>query len=156
MIRPLRETDLDWVLALNDSLNVELSPLTRQNLKAIIDAAFYTRLVAPQMGLLIAFDQDADYGSPNFLWFRERFSRFVYIDRIAVAEAKRGKGIARTLYDDLFATARKACHDRIVCEVNVNPPNPISDAFHVGFGFSEIGRAELTGGKVVRYLTKVL
>jgi len=156
MIRPLRETDLDWALALNAVLDVELSPLTRQGLADIVDAAFYARLAEPQRGLLIAFDQDADYRSPNFLWFKARLSRFVYVDRIAVAEAARGYGIARRLYDDLFAAVRAAGHDRIVCEVNVDPPNPASEALHARFGFAEIGRAELTGGKVVRYLTTVL
>jgi len=156
MIRPLRETDLDWALALNAVLDVELSPLTPQGLADIVDAAFYARLAEPQRGLLIAFDQDADYRSRNFLWFKARLSRFVYVDRIAVAEAARGYGIARRLYDDLFAAVRAAGHDRIVCEVNVDPPNPASDALHARFGFAEIGRAELTGGKVVRYLTTVL
>ena len=156
MIRRLRETDLDWALALNASLDVELSPLTRQGLADIVDAAFHARVAAPQWGLLIAFDQDADYRSPNFLWFKARLPRFVYVDRIAVAKAARGRGVARRLYDDLFAAARDAGHDRIVCEVNVDPPNPASDGFHARFGFTEIGRAELAGGKEVRYLTTVL
>jgi uncharacterized protein len=156
MIRPLRETDLDWALAMNAVLAVELSPLTRQKLMDIVDAAFYARLVEPQRGFLTAFDQAADYRSPNFLWFKARLPRFVYVDRVAVAEAARGRGIARGLYNDLFAAARDAGHDRIVCEVNVDPPNPASDAFHARFGFSEIGRAALSGGKVVRYLTTTL
>lgn len=156
MIRTLCEADLDWALALNASLDVELSPLTRQGLADIVGAAFYARLAEPERGLLIAFDQDAHYRSPNFLWFKARFSRFVYVDRVAVAEAARGQGVARRLYDDLFAAARDARHDRIVCEVNVDPPNPASDAFHARFGFSEIGRAELAGGKMVRYLTTIL
>ncbi len=42
--------------------------------------------------LLLAFDQAADYDSPNFLWFRERFPRFVYVDRIVVAGEARGRG----------------------------------------------------------------
>jgi uncharacterized protein len=33
---------------------------------------------------MLAFDQDADYDSPNFLWFRERLARFVYADRVVV------------------------------------------------------------------------
>jgi predicted GNAT superfamily acetyltransferase len=48
MIRSLHETDLYWVLALNASLDVELSPLTRRGLMDIVDAAFYARLAAPR------------------------------------------------------------------------------------------------------------
>ncbi len=156
VIRNFRETDLDWALSLNASLDIELSPLTRRELSAVVDAAVYARLAEPQRGFLIAFDQDADYESPNFLWFRGRLPRFVYIDRVAVAEAARGRGIARKLYDDLFAKARNAGHDRIVCEVNLDPPNRVSDAFHARLGFSEIGRATLADGKVVRYLGTAL
>ena len=62
----------------------------------IVEEAFYARLAEPQRGFLIAFDQNADYRSPNFLWFKARLPRFVYVDRVAVAEAERG-GAARDL-----------------------------------------------------------
>jgi predicted GNAT superfamily acetyltransferase len=44
----------------------------------------------------------------------------------------------------------------ICCEVNLDPPNPASDAFHASLGFHEIGSAAMSNGKVVRYLTKVI
>lgn len=107
--------------------------------------------------LLIAFDQDADYDSPNFRWLRERLLRFVYVDRIIVADDQRGGGIAHLMYRDLFRRAREAGHQCVVCEVNLVPPNPASDAFHAKMGFTEIGRATLADGKkTVRYLTKHL
>ncbi len=105
---------------------------------------------------LVALDQGADYDSPNFLWFRDRFERFVYVDRIAVAPQARGRGLARALYEALIARARAAGHDRIVCEVNADPPNPASDAFHAALGFAVIGAATLSGGKVARYYARAL
>jgi predicted GNAT superfamily acetyltransferase len=39
-----------------------------------------------------------------------------------------------------------AGHDRVVCEVNVDPPNPTSRAFHLRMGFGEVGHATLPGG----------
>jgi hypothetical protein len=106
---------------------------------------------------LLAFDQDAAYDSPNFLWFRERFPRFVYVDRVVVGPAARGRGLARRLYDELFAAAAAAGHERVVCEVNLDPPNPGSDAFHARQGFAEIGAAAIHGGaKTVRYLERRL
>jgi hypothetical protein len=43
----------------------------------------------------------------------------------------------------------------IGCEVNSDPPNPASDAFHERLGFAEVGRAALPGGtKLVRYLSR--
>jgi predicted GNAT superfamily acetyltransferase len=43
----------------------------------------------------------------------------------------------------------------IVCEVNVEPPNPASDAFHARLGFATVGSATLQDQqKTVRYLSK--
>ncbi|MDJ0945957.1 MAG: GNAT family N-acetyltransferase [Kiloniellales bacterium] len=151
--RQIRNRDLDWVLALNRAQEIELSPLTPPRLEELVAAAFYAKALDPQAAFLLAFDQDAAYDSPNFLWFRDRIARFVYVDRITVAPAQRGRGHARALYDDLFRQALARGHDRIVCEVNADPPNPGSDAFHAALGFREVGRAALADrGKSVRYL----
>ncbi len=105
----------------------------------------------------MAFDHDADYDSPNYLWFRARYPRFVYVDRIVVAPAMRKRGLANRLYEDLFQAARLAGHDRVVCEVNSDPPNPASDAFHAALSFVEVGHASIHGGtKTVRYLARPL
>jgi len=105
----------------------------------------------------MAFDQDADYDSPNYLWFRERYPRFVYVDRIVVAPAMRKRGLANHLYEDLFRVAKDAGHERVVCEVNFDPPNPASDAFHAALGFVEVGQASIhDGAKTVRYLARPL
>ncbi|TIR91927.1 MAG: GNAT family N-acetyltransferase, partial [Mesorhizobium sp.] len=104
---------------------------------------------------IMCFDQDASYESPNFLWFRERYSRFVYVDRVVVAAEARGRGHARRLYEDLFEHVRRACHTIVTCEVNADPPNPTSDAFHAALGFGEVGDAVIHGGrKSVRYYAK--
>ncbi len=152
MIRPFEQTDLAWALKLNAELEVELSPLTGTRLLELAEQAFHARVIGPDRALLIAFDQDADYDSPNFLWFRVRYPRFIYVDRIAVAPEARGSGLARALYEDLFQAARAAGHTDIVCEVNSDPPNPQSDAFHARLGFEDVGLGRLSSGKRVRYL----
>jgi uncharacterized protein len=106
---------------------------------------------------LIALDNTAPYQNPNFAWFKEAYPSFVYIDRIIVAESARGQGIARLLYEDLFAAAHSAGVPRIVCEVNSEPPNPASDAFHLAMGFEKVGQAVLyNGAKTVNYFAKNL
>src|SRR6185312_3741655 len=105
--------------------------------------------------LLLAFDQNAQYDNPNFNWFRQRFDRFVYIDRVVVAPERRGRGLAQALYRALFREAAAGGHERVVCEINWEPPNPTSDAFHAGLGFEQVGLAILPGvGKTVRYFAK--
>ena len=59
----------------------------------------------------------------------------------------------QTLYRALFQHSREADHDWVVCEVNIDPPNPGSDAFHEKMGFVEVGRTKLADrDKTVRYL----
>ena len=156
MIEPL-DADDAAALALNNAHATELSFLEPSRLAHLVRAAFLASRIGNVDALLIAFDQDADYDSPNFLWFRDRYRRFVYVDRIVVAPAHRGRSLARRLYDDLFAEVRRRGHDQIVCEVNTAPPNPASAAFHARLGFVEVGRTVLPGGaKAVRYLRRGL
>ena len=140
------------LLELNNAHAVELSLLDAAGLERLVAEAFVARWIAPADALLIAFDQDAAYDSPNFLWFRERYDRFVYVDRVVTAAAARGRGLAGRLYRDLLERARVAGHRRIVCEVNSDPPNPASEAFHRAFGFRPVGEARLANGKMVTYL----
>ncbi len=143
------------LLALNNAHAVELSELTAERLRHLAAQAFYAKRIGLADAFLIAFDQAANYDSPNFLWFRARFPRFVYVDRIVVAAHARGRGAASRLYRDLFAQTAQAGHEHVVCEVNALPPNPASDAFHAALGFSEIGMGAIHGGsKVVRYLVR--
>lgn len=147
----------DALLALNRAHEAALSPLDAPRLRRLIVEAFVAWRIGDAEALLIALDQDADYDSPNFLWFRARFDRFVYVDRIVVDAAAQGRGHARRLYAALFTRAAEAGHDRVVCEVNSDPPNPGSDAFHAALGFEEIGAAAIHGGaKTVRYLSRTL
>ncbi len=153
---PIRPGDAE-VLELNNEHAEELSLLDAERLDRLVAEAFMAVRVGELDAFLIAFDEQARYDSPNFLWFRLRRDRFVYVDRIAVAASARGRGLARALYLHLFEAARSAGHVRICCEVNAEPPNPASDAFHAALGFREVGAATLPGGtKTVRYFEVTL
>lgn len=156
-VEDLAGADGEALLVLNNDHAVELSWLDPGKLARMVSEAFVARRAGTAAALLLAFDQDAGYDSVNFLWFRDRFDRFVYVDRVVVADAARGRGLARRLYDDLFAAARAAGHARIVCEVNSDPPNPASEAFHTALGFVPVGVAQIHGGKkTVTYLERGL
>ncbi|MEZ2333030.1 GNAT family N-acetyltransferase [Mesorhizobium sp. RCC_202] len=143
------------ILVLNNQHAAELSWLEADRLSFLLKEAFYARRIGALEAFILCFDQDARYDSPNFLWFRERYSRFVYVDRVVVAAEARGRGHARRLYEDLFEEARRAGHATLTCEVNADPPNPTSDAFHTALGFGEVGEAIIHGGeKSVRYWAK--
>jgi uncharacterized protein len=124
---------------------------------AVSAQAFYAIRIGKLDAFLLALDQTVAYDSPNYLWFRQRYPRFVYIDRVVVAPAARGRGYARLLYADLFCQARQAGHDLVVYEVNSNPPNPASDELHAALKFADVGTASiLRGAKTVRYLARVI
>lgn len=157
MIERISPADQPAMLALNNAHAEELSWLQPDRLSYLIGQAFYARRVGDLDAFILAFDQTADYDSPNYLWFRARYPRFVYVDRIAVAPHVRGRGLARHIYMDLFETARRAGHDLVACEVNLDPPNPASDAFHAALGFGEAGQGVLADGKkTVRYFVRRL
>jgi predicted GNAT superfamily acetyltransferase len=146
------------VLLLNNDHAKETSALDVSSLAALLDMSFYARGIdRGETAFLIALDQNAPYQNPNFRWFKESRESFVYIDRVIVAASARGQGIARLLYDDLFIAAREVGQERVVCEVNIDPPNPISEAFHLSMGFQEVGQASIHGGtKTVRYFEKTI
>ena len=152
-IRDIGASDFDWVLELNERFQVETSSLTLQRLAELAAAASWFRVADGRAAFLLAFDQEAAYDGACFLWHRKRCSRFLYVDRIIVQPSARGRGLARRLYEDLFGHARGAGHDAITCEINSDPPNPASDAFHAAMGFEGVGEERLEGrGKTVRYL----
>ena len=157
LVQPITSASLPPILALNNAHARELSWLEMPKLEHLVGEAFLALRVGEADAFLLAFDQDADYDSTNFLWFKARYPRFAYVDRVAVSEQARGKGIARQFYETLFDKARAAGHTIVACEVNSDPPNPGSDAFHAAMGFAEVGTASIYGGeRTVRYFVKTL
>jgi predicted GNAT superfamily acetyltransferase len=149
VLGPLR----DGLLALNNAHATELSWLDPARLQSLVRQAVLALAIGDAAALLVVLDQNAEYDSPNYQWFRARFERFVYVDRVVVAEGARGRGYARQLYENVIAYAARTGHARVVCEVNADPPNPGSDAVHAALGFVPIGLAAIHGGsKTVRYL----
>jgi uncharacterized protein len=156
MIRGLHFHDWSWVSALNTANETETSPLTEERFVYMMSQCLVNWAYGERDAFLLVFDQASDYDSPNFLWFKQRYPTFAYVDRIVVAKEARGRGIARAMYEQLFVEVHAAQFDRVVCEVNVDPPNPASDAFHARLGFAEVGGATLANGKEVRYLKRDL
>jgi hypothetical protein len=126
-----------------------LSPLSYDRLAHLHTRAAYHRVIGDGervLGFLLAFAQGADYDSINYRWFASRFDDFLYIDRVVVSPESRGLGLGALLYQDVFTVAAEAGYSRIVCEFDVEPPNPVSAAFHRRFGFAEVGTQLVAGG----------
>jgi hypothetical protein len=155
MLRDAARADWPAILALNEESVHFLSPLDDARLTALAKAACTLRVVEEGgvvAAFLLGFRKGADYGSPNFLWFDARFDDFVYVDRVVVSPQFRGRKLADRLYDDFESYARANGVTRITCEVNVEPPNPVSLKFHARRGFREIGQIPYGPGKTVALL----
>ena len=87
------------------------------------------------LGYVICLPPATEYGSLNYAWFNENMVDFLYVDRIAVAQIHRDKGIGSRLYSHIIEYSSK----QIAAEVSLNPPNLASMRFHGRFDFEKIG-----------------
>jgi len=156
VIADLKNFPLAALCELNNAHEVETSPLTEERLSELIAMSFYARGFPGPASFLLAMDEKSPYLNVNFAFFQRQHERFVYIDRLITAGYARRRGLGRQLYEDLFERARSAGQSVVGCEVNLDPPNPASDAFHERPGFQEAGQATLPNGKTVRYLQRSL
>ena len=153
--------DYEPLLALNNRYKKETSLLNAPQWQQLVEQTSFARQFEPHLGFLLCVASSQNFSNTNFLWFKERYQSFVYVDRIVVSEAAQGKGAGRALYESLFDYARNTGHKSITCEVNKLPPNPGSDAFHKRMGFEPVATVTLanpeTGKeKTVRYMIKDL
>jgi predicted GNAT superfamily acetyltransferase len=150
MIRAATPADFPAILGLNAQSVHFLSPLDAARLQHLHEQAAYHRLVeidGTVAAFLLALREGADYDSPNYLWFAERYPRFLYVDRIVVAAAQQGQRLGARLYDDIVGFAAAQGFAQLTCEFDLEPPNPASARFHARYGFREVGRQWLGGNK---------
>lgn len=90
------------------------------------------------LGFVLCLLPKTSYGSLNYAWFNERYSDFIYVDRIAVSQNERNKNIGTQLYHEVINYSQQ--HNcPIAAEVSLNPPNPGSMRFHERHAFVEVG-----------------
>ena len=142
ILRDAVPSDFDRILGLNEAFVQFLSPLSLERLGMLHARAVYHRVLEESgrvIAFLIAFREGAEYDSPNYRWFADRYSRFVYIDRVVVDGFWHDKRLASKLYADLFAFAQAEGVEQVVAEIDSSPPNPVSERFHAKQGFVQVG-----------------
>jgi predicted GNAT superfamily acetyltransferase len=149
-IRTADLADFESVLALNFESEQFLSPLTRDRLDVLHQQACLHQVIeidGKVAAFVLALREGEDYDSVNYRWFLGRYERFMYVDRVVVSGALQGRGLGRVLYEAVFAYARVTGVPVVTCEYDIDPPNPASARFHRAFGFLEVGRQRVVGGK---------
>lgn len=143
--------ELEAVLLLNQSEVPNVGPLDIAKLTRLV-ATSYQTIVADVdgdiAGFVITMIPGATYESENYLWFEERYDQHLYVDRIAVSGQHRGLGIGKGLYATI--AQNETARERITCEVNLAPSNPVSMAFHQKLGFELVGELSFTDKYVQR------
>ncbi len=158
-IRNVEPDDLQRVLAMNEAAVPHVNSVPLAQMQKFLNEAAYFRVAIVDgvpAAFLIGLTPDADYQSLNFRWFCDKYESFAYIDRVAVAAAARRRGLAAALYGD-FEVSFHAQRPRLVCEVNLRPPNPASMRFHAQMGFVRVGSQVIDdGAKEVAMMVKAL
>ena len=141
VVRPLEERDVPAVLALNQLEVEKLAPMDEDKLREIQELADrfdVVELDGEFVGFVITVPPGTDYDSANYRWYAGQFGdEFYYLDRVVMTESTRGRGLGTQVYDAL--EARAAAYGRLALEVNIDPPNEVSLAFHTSRGYRSVG-----------------
>lgn len=152
MSHQIRDVDLESIPRIhemNEGSVPHVNSVTTTYFRGQVGGKGYFRCVysgGDVAAFLLAMDEGADYDSMNFLWFKARYPRFVYIDRVVVGEGHRRARLGESLYADLV---QWSCirTPMLACEVNLRPSNLPSLRFHEKQGFMPVGTQETDGGR---------
>jgi uncharacterized protein len=150
-LRPLTLGDAPALVTLNDAAHPAVPITTADEMSRLVGlAALAVGLERSDelVGFVLAIASGSPYDSENFRWFEGRGSDHLYVDRIVIAESQRSAGLGPVLYQSVFDEARRHGLAEVTCEVNLDPPNPRSLAFHTRLGFRQVGTLATKGGSV--------
>ncbi len=158
-IREATVADHAAILAVNEQSVPGVSAFDSAKLEALAAASDPLLVAVGEDGVagyLIGFTPDARYQGACFRWFRENRPGSLYIDQVAIGASARRRGAGAALYDAAEQAAIDRGLDRLTCEVNLDPPNPESMAFHAARGFQQVGTLAVPDGRRVSLQLKVL
>lgn len=151
-LRDLTPHDIPRVTELNNEAYPAVPMSSAEELAQLVDLCDWCVVAEVNddvVGFLLAVEPGKDYESENYRFFESQGRPHFYIDRIVLGEKSRGQGVGKSLYQRVFAEAKARGYERVTCEVNLKPENPVSLAFHQAMGFTGVGTQETKGGTVV-------
>jgi predicted GNAT superfamily acetyltransferase len=152
LLRPVRPGDLSRIVELNDAAAPAVPVTAPADLERLLGLSSLALVAVDDdgvvRGFVVAVDPGSPYDSENYRFFEARGTSHVYVDRIVVDPAARGSGVGRLLYDAVFERARGTGRAEVTCEVNLEPPNPESLAFHARLGFAQVAEQSTKGDTI--------
>ena len=153
--KPISSSDRTSIWAINQANIPEVGSIDKiKRLDNLIDWSSHIFVVRAQeiAGFIILMRENQNYDSLNYEFFNSQGFPFLYVDRIAIKEGHRRKGLGNMIYSRTIEIAKKL-NLPTCCEVNTLPKNEPSLAFHDSFGFEEVGTKDYGDHSVV-YLKK--
>jgi predicted GNAT superfamily acetyltransferase len=150
VIRPINPLDLPRVLELNEANVPAVGSLDIDRLGAIVaecPIALVLEVDDTIVGFCLVLGAGASYDSVNYRWFAERYDDHMYLDRVAFDSEYQGRGLGTLVYaevDRLLGSFEGV--KRLTLEINFEPPNDQSLAFHSRQGFVEVGQQDTPYG----------
>ena len=160
-IRPLASTDCEEVLRINAESQPGVAHLDRTEFERLVrlknEHLVMEGAEGGLVGYLLAFPSGTPYDGEEFLLLTKTLlDSFIYIDQVAVGAGGRRMGTASRLYQAVETVAQRRAIQVLCCEVNLNPPNPGSFAFHRSKGFSQTRVLETRDHRTVALMSKQL
>ena len=125
-VRDLRADEYGAALAINEANTPAVGSLDGERFQHLVGQCSIALAAEVGEGDLAGFclvlAPDADYGSVNYAWFAARYDDFAYLDRVAVDERHRDRGIGTALYAEV---ERRTTARSFLLEVNLRP-RPVS------------------------------
>jgi predicted GNAT superfamily acetyltransferase len=149
VIRPVGQGDLGRLLAINEANVPEVGSIDADRLAFLVDEspiALAVDLDGTTVGFCLVMPSDSAYDSVNYRWFTERYDDFMYLDRVAFEVDSQGRGLGTLLYAEVDRLMVERGDSHLALEVNVDPPNEPSLAFHARRGFLEVGQQDTPYG----------
>jgi predicted GNAT superfamily acetyltransferase len=156
-VRALRHEDLDRVLEINRANTPEVGSLGSARLAFIYDESAIRLGVTVDerlIGFALVLAPGSSYDSVNYQWFKTDYSESWYLDRVAISAAHRRQGLGARLYGHIVEALAATRVRSLGLEVNIDPPNPGSLAFHERLGFEVVGQQTTDYGAVVAMMLR--
>ena len=151
----LSQEFLEKIFILNQENTPEVGSLSSiEHLRQLIQLSSYQFYVVKDneiTSFIICFREKSYYDSPNYNFFSYTESKFLYIDRIAIKDSFRRKGIGKSFYNHI---EQIVIEEKIplCCEINTTPLNQPSMQFHKKLGFKQVGHNSFNDHSVAYFI----
>lgn len=151
-LRVMRESDVPAVATLNSAAHPAVTDVGEEGIRELFSMCDVALVATDPGGDIVAFVLSLGPGHPyeseNYRWFEGRGVQHQYVDRIVVAPRAKGTGVGTALYASVLERARERGAVEVTCEVNLDPPNPASIAFHERLGFRRLAEQDTKDGSI--------